>query len=303
MNLNIIIFLTILTCPSASQAQDINPKLINIGDPAPPVKVGEWIKGTPIKEFEKGKIYVVEFWATWCRPCIAVMPELSDLAKKYKDKISIVAVDILENKSINKNRIYDFVDSMGKRMNYHVGMDDNQNMETSWYNATAEPGIPKTFLINDEGIICWIGNPKDLAQVLPKVVSHGWNIPEALAKRNMEKRLKDQDYEASYRLREYLTNGINCDTYGNPDSALLIIKDIVAKDPNMQFTPIIALNTFTALLKKDQEKAYEYGSRAIETSTYTDPPYGIVISVLKNFQEVPLLPKISTYLVLIAIKK
>ena len=39
---------------------------LGIGDPAPKLEVKEFVKGDPVKQFDKGKTYVVEFWATWC---------------------------------------------------------------------------------------------------------------------------------------------------------------------------------------------------------------------------------------------
>jgi hypothetical protein len=45
-------------------AQDRQSSLLQIGDPARPFRVREWIKGTPVQRFEKGKVYVLEFWAT-----------------------------------------------------------------------------------------------------------------------------------------------------------------------------------------------------------------------------------------------
>ncbi|WP_437918099.1 TlpA family protein disulfide reductase [Sphingobacterium sp. LRF_L2] len=53
-----------------------------VGDPAPPIRYSKWLKGTPVENYEKGHIYVIECWATWCGPCIAAMPHLSELAKK-----------------------------------------------------------------------------------------------------------------------------------------------------------------------------------------------------------------------------
>lgn len=38
---------------------------LKIGSPAPPLKIAKWIKGTPITGFQKGKVYVLEFWASW----------------------------------------------------------------------------------------------------------------------------------------------------------------------------------------------------------------------------------------------
>ncbi len=42
-----------------------NSPTLHIGDPAPPIKVQTWLRGEPITQFEKGKVYVVEFWASW----------------------------------------------------------------------------------------------------------------------------------------------------------------------------------------------------------------------------------------------
>jgi len=48
---------------ATAQAQD-EPTL-GIGDPAPALNVAEWVKGSQVTEFEAGKAYLVEFWATW----------------------------------------------------------------------------------------------------------------------------------------------------------------------------------------------------------------------------------------------
>lgn len=46
-----------------------------------------------VVHFQKGNVYVVEFWATWCQPCIAGMPHLSRLQEKYaKDGVFIISV-------------------------------------------------------------------------------------------------------------------------------------------------------------------------------------------------------------------
>ena len=50
----------ILGVSTAALAQELK-----IGSPAPPLKIAKWIKGTPITGFQKGKVYVLEFWASW----------------------------------------------------------------------------------------------------------------------------------------------------------------------------------------------------------------------------------------------
>ena len=41
---------------------------LGIGDPAPELKVAQWIKGSPVASLDPAQTYVVEFWATWCGP-------------------------------------------------------------------------------------------------------------------------------------------------------------------------------------------------------------------------------------------
>ncbi len=72
--------------------------LIKIGDPAPELKVQSWVKGDPIKGYDRGKVYVVELWATWCAPCIETIPHLTQLQHDYKDKgLRVIGVSIWEN--------------------------------------------------------------------------------------------------------------------------------------------------------------------------------------------------------------
>src|SRR5437016_5002709 len=70
---------------------------LKVGMNAPPIKVGEWVKGTPVNEFKPGAIYVVEFWATWCGPCKQTIPLLTQLAKEEAGKVTVIGVSTFEN--------------------------------------------------------------------------------------------------------------------------------------------------------------------------------------------------------------
>jgi thiol-disulfide isomerase/thioredoxin len=56
---------------------------LSIGDHAPRLAVGRWIKGEPIQRLEPGRIYVVEFSATFCGVSIEIAPHLSSLQERY----------------------------------------------------------------------------------------------------------------------------------------------------------------------------------------------------------------------------
>jgi thiol-disulfide isomerase/thioredoxin len=148
----LLLFCTIVF---TARAQQDHPPLFNLGDPAPPLRVGVWLKGTPVQGFEKGKVYVIEFWATWCRPCMAAMPHLSALARKYKHKLTVVAIEAYESEAYKKKsvgQVKTLVDSMGRRMDFNVATEDTNFTVHDWIEARGQKGegIPRTFVVNEQ---------------------------------------------------------------------------------------------------------------------------------------------------------
>src|SRR5262245_13119104 len=66
---------------------------LKVGDKAPALAVDVWVKGDKVEKFDNGKVYVVEFWATWCGPCIANIPHLGKVQKEFKEKgVTVIGV-------------------------------------------------------------------------------------------------------------------------------------------------------------------------------------------------------------------
>lgn len=273
------LLLLLCTIVANTHAQNELSPSLNIGDIAPPLRVRGWIKGTPVQQFKKGTIYVVEFWATWCSPCKAAMPHLSILAVEYKDRVTILGIDVYETKSTSIEKVKAFVDSMGARMDYHVAAEDSNFMVAGWLNASGEQGIPKSFVVNAEGKVAWIGHPKDLDVVLSKIVNNTWDIKEAAAKRNLDRHLKELDDSINYELNTYVGDSFKHDYIGKPDSALLLIYEIVRNEPKLKYAPNIAFHTFSSLLKINPHKAYEYGKELLVRPSNDDALYLITEAV------------------------
>ena len=88
---------------------------LKIGNKVPELKGIDWVKG---KEVKLGTgLTIVEFWATWCGPCLQTIPHLTQLQKKYKGKLTIAG---LTNES--SDEVLPFVKEQGKNMDYNVGI-------------------------------------------------------------------------------------------------------------------------------------------------------------------------------------
>jgi len=139
---------------------------LKVGSDAPKIEATKWVKGKEVKSFEKGKVYIVEFWATWCPPCVKSIPHLTEMAKKYSD-VTIIGMASSERqakdaKTDNRLEVVEkFVKDQGEKMEYTVAFDADRKMSASWMRPAGQNGIPCSFIVNGEGKIAWIGNPLD----------------------------------------------------------------------------------------------------------------------------------------------
>ena len=113
-------------------------------DVAPGFQVND-LEGRPLSLAEaKGKIVLLNFWATWCGPCRAEVPDLVDLQKRYADKLEIIALATDEEDADEVRR---FVLKSG--INYRVAMaPDGVRRE---YGGIA--ALPTSFVIDSQGRI------------------------------------------------------------------------------------------------------------------------------------------------------
>jgi thiol-disulfide isomerase/thioredoxin len=66
------------------QVRDRAVQVELLGQPAPEIEVADWVLGEPTSLAElRGKVVLLEFWATWCRPCLELMPKLRALHERY----------------------------------------------------------------------------------------------------------------------------------------------------------------------------------------------------------------------------
>lgn len=112
----------------------------------------QWVKGS--RPDTKGKVLVVDFWASWCGPCKAAMPGLDALQNKYKDELQIIGINGF-NDTISKFRGY--ITSKGSA--YPHAWDSNETL----LKGVKVSAIPHVLVISSDGVVRWQGNPHDKA--------------------------------------------------------------------------------------------------------------------------------------------
>ena len=183
---------------------------LKVGDPAPKLQTGKWAQGEPVTEFQKGKAYIVEFWATWCGPCRASIPHLNDIYTKYRDKgLIVIGQNCFEH---DDSLVEPFVKNMGKKMTYRVAFDDKRDSEKgkmaeTWMAAAGQNGIPTAFLVDTKGLIAWIGHPMELKdQVIEDVLAGKFDVQKAAADYETQQKHQAQLRTISMALNRAMQN-------------------------------------------------------------------------------------------------
>jgi len=119
-----------------------------IGDPAPELRMDRWLDGDAILINElRGKVIILDYWATWCAPCIKTFPELRGLYEKYRDNgLVIIGITRVDNTQ-NEKTIEDFVAK--ENFPYPIGISE----ESFNYLSYGVGGIPHVVLIDRNGIV------------------------------------------------------------------------------------------------------------------------------------------------------
>jgi thiol-disulfide isomerase/thioredoxin len=171
-----------ISLASAEPADDT--ATLKVGHPAPKWKTGKWIQGEPVKKFEPGKAYLVEFWTTWGETSRISIPYLNELHHRYKDKgLIVIGQDCRER---DAKQAAPFLKSMGEKMTYRVALEgkpaySKDKMAQTWLAAAGRDGLPAAFLIDPQGRIAWIGHPLALKEALIEDVLAGTFDSEKVA--------------------------------------------------------------------------------------------------------------------------
>lgn len=153
-----------------------NAQKLQVGDTAPVMRFISADNKKISPDFFKGKYLVVDFWATWCAPCIASFPHMNQLKKTVngnKVEFAIISYEpaahikrfFQQRKEIvsEARSLADVPDTVSKAL--------NNEFRTFSFIQYAVTSLPTTFIIDPKGLIQWIGHPKDLSEsILNRII-------------------------------------------------------------------------------------------------------------------------------------
>jgi thiol-disulfide isomerase/thioredoxin len=140
----------------------------------PPLGPLEWIQGEVVDFGDRAHVYVIEFWATWCGPCIQQFPHLGELQERYKEQ-GLVVVGLASGDK-DAPAVQDFLAKRAKPVGIRIAFDTDRRAWRSTAEAAGIESIPLTLVLDRAGRIAFLDHPqRGLDQVIERVLEGTWD--------------------------------------------------------------------------------------------------------------------------------
>ncbi len=249
-----------LACGAALVAGTAQAQDLKVGTDAPDLAHVEWIKGEPVSEFKSGQIYILDFWATWCGPCVASIPHINELQQEYRDEgVHVIAVAIWPRPGMTPTS--EFVEKQGDKMDYRVAEDIDGKTAAAYMDAAGQGGIPTVMVVGRDGAVQWIGHPMGLDEVIGPIVEGEFDAA-AYAKKQEEERQRQMELRAKAQPHLMaLQQGMQSEDWSRVSSA---VDELIELD--RETFAGAATYKYIALAKSgDEEAAARWGAQIAST--------------------------------------
>ena len=169
-----LLFLSVLTLVTLTAFAEPSQVPLKPHDPAPAITVEELLQAPSGAQVDlqalKGKVVVLEFWATWCGPCVSAIPHLNELVSDFKDK----PVQFLFLTDEERWRVERFLKI--RPITGWIGLNPGRSI----FERYGVEALPRTIVIDRQGSIAALVGPSDLTENLIENVIDGKQIAPSL---------------------------------------------------------------------------------------------------------------------------
>jgi len=118
------------------------------GKRAPEFHVAEWIANKP--RGVDNKVVIIDFWATWCGPCVAAIPHMNEIAAAFPDDVAVIGISSEKRGDFDKG-----IKKVPHKINYGIALDPSSKMA----GAIQVRGIPHVVVLSSDWVVRWQGHP------------------------------------------------------------------------------------------------------------------------------------------------
>ncbi|HEX3558956.1 MAG TPA: redoxin domain-containing protein [Pyrinomonadaceae bacterium] len=156
---------------------DVPPGVAELPAAATPeIKISEWIDQTPVRLADlRGKVVLLDFWATWCGPCRVSMPKINAMSRKYRDR-GLVVLGLTEfegeadGRQLSRPQEVEYLRQFKRKQNISYGFGVADDKETG--RSYGVVSIPTGILIDRQGRVRFItiSSNDEEAETLQKLI-------------------------------------------------------------------------------------------------------------------------------------
>ena len=140
----VLLFLSLVFSCKKEEVKEVTQKITE-------VKSYTYNELKPLLEKNDDKTYVINFWATWCAPCVKELPAFEKLKKEYADKnVEVILVSLDFPKQVDK-RLIPFINKNNLQSKVLLLDDVNEDVWIKAIDSTWSGAIPATLIYNTKG--------------------------------------------------------------------------------------------------------------------------------------------------------